>query len=149
MIDLLAFKYVFQHKSGRYYIAQSSSEFYSLQMGDKVSYKDIPEVVKNFEFKPWGGRSYKRLGYKEFPRFPSKEQYEAEKRVGKFWEAADPAKKLDYTLFTGYWASGVLLFLSGQLNHAIMVGDEEGYKKAYLMFPFRKNQLTLPSPEEN
>jgi len=148
MDQTLAFKYQFTHKSGRKYIAQSNAEFYALQM-NRLNDPTLPEVVKNFQYAPWTYTSYNRLGYREFPKTPSKEQNEADERINKFWNAAAPARKLPERcyMYTGYFGSGVLTFLAGQANHAIMMGDEEGYYKARSLFPGSRNMLALPSPK--
>lgn len=151
-MDSLASKYYFTHKSGRKIIAQSSNEFYALQMGKSEYMRDVPEYVKSFE-PNWGGRSPIRTGYKEWRNNPGKEQADNERRSEAFWKKCVGYERLgnnysktprDSRLSFGYYGCPLLNFLRDMANHSVMMGDKEGYDKAYSLMP-RGNQLALPA----
>lgn len=153
MEDSLAFHYYFTHKSGRKMIAQTSSEFYHMQ-GYKSTDSKIPAYMKSdkgeFERDYWGSQQV-RLGYKEWRGFPSKEQHDAEEKMNKIWELCKGHEKLFNSasnpkmsrLHTGYYGCGMRRFVAELENHAIMMGDEELYKKTKDGV-LRGNMLCLP-----
>lgn len=138
--------YAFTHQSGRQYIAQSWAEFTVLQM--RQPDRKVPDMVNKFIHPKWSGPTYHRHGYAEFPRFPSREQREAEDRINKVWDACKGFEKLFQTpgfsrLSTGYYSSGIHKFLACIGNHAIMMGDAVLYHKSQAMMP-TGNILCLP-----
>lgn len=149
--DTLGAHYHFTHKSGRKVIAQTSTEFHSLQMGKEWSKKNktedkLPVYLREFE-KAWGGGE-ERLGYKEWRNWVP-EFTKVEDKLNKFWAGAKGFEKLfksedgKYSRLTsGWYGCPLKRFLAEIQNQAIMEGNMEQWQRAYSLMP-SGNQLLL------
>lgn len=143
MENSLAFKYQFEHKSGRKIIAQSDAEFYHMQGHTRD--KDIPLYLKTgkkgeFEDNSWRHGSYSNISFKSWAGFANSKQYAAEEKLNKFWNNAIGYEKLFPTDLTskfkntklsiGYFGCPLKRFLAEIKNQANMEGNKELYDRA-------------------